>query len=780
MRTTTTLAVATAPKRNSLHWKQGDTTWGDIVRWMDTPGTQKEAGNYFLGTLRETTVVHKKGADPCTGMHRTNPAVVTRSAITLDADTPRADLPDVVELLLGCAAIVHTTYSSSPDDPRFRIIIPVDRPLLPDEYFTAVSALMQQLGEDQFDKGSVEPARYMFKPAAQEPGWFQHWVIDGEPLAVDPLLEGFNPDLSSMATPKPHRNKRDPFELEGVVGAFNRVYEDWDLLISTYELPYDSADDGRWSLHGTASVAGMGEMGPGLVYSHHITDPAYGESCSAFDLVRLHMFGELDDAEARSKPVNRRPSHSAMLELAASDPRVQAERVGLDFEDDLDDDITGSFEDAAVWKMELKFENKTDTLLDTIRNWDIVTANDPAFTGLHFNEFTLAVETSTDLPWRTLEAAGSMFDTADGHDLALYLERTYGVQLTDRRINQLVLTTAAKVRVNPVRDYLDALVWDGKRRVETCLPGVRPTQYTRMVARKCLTAAVARVYEPGVKWDHTLILYGPEGLGKTFWVETMARDYSTGLGRIGDKDTLLTMQRNWIMLADEGYSLRKADADAMKEFLTKRVDVFRAPYDARPTAYPRHSVIWGSTNDEVFLRRQEGNRRFLIVRCEDKVDFAALTDEYVDQVWAEAVHLYREGELLYLDDDQSAEAAQEREGFIEEDALEGVIQEFLETPVDADWHKWSSEARVAWRQSYLDGLVGDGPARIDRTCSAELYVEALGRRFGDHRRSELLDINTALKRVPGWVALPGRHRVRQYGPQQVFVRLNQQDLDEVI
>src|SRR5690349_5850379 len=160
MRTTTRLAVATAPKRNSLHWCQGDVSWADLVGWMDTPGTTKEAGNYFLGTLRETTVTHKKGADPCTGLHRTNPAVVSRSAITLDADTPRADLPDVVELLLGCAAIVHTTYSSSPDDPRFRIIIPVDRPLLPDEYFTAVSALMQKLGEDQFDKGSVEPARY--------------------------------------------------------------------------------------------------------------------------------------------------------------------------------------------------------------------------------------------------------------------------------------------------------------------------------------------------------------------------------------------------------------------------------------------------------------------------------------------------------------------------------------------------------------------------------------------------------------------------------------------
>lgn len=779
MRTTTKLAVATAPRRNSLHWRQASTTWGDIVGWMDTPGTTKEAGNYFLGTLRETTVVHKKGAEPCTGLHRTNPAVVTRSALTLDADTPRADLPDVVELLLGSAAIVHTTFSSSPDDPRFRIIVPVDRELLPDEYHTAVSALMDKLGADQFDKGSVEPARYMFKPAAQEPGWFQHWVFDGPALEVDPLLAGFNPDLSTLPAPKAGRNKRDPFELEGVVGAFNRVYEDWQLLISSYELPYDAAEDGRWSLHGTASVAGMGEMGPGLVFSHHITDPAYGQACSAFDLVRLHLYGHLDTGDALDKPVNRRPSHAAMLDTAAADKRVQAERVGVDFADDLDE-LTGTFDDAAVWKLELKFENKTDTLLDTIRNWDIVCANDPAFSHLHFNEFTLAVETSADLPWRTLDSSGPLFDTADSHDLALYLERTYGVQLSERRINQLLITTAAKVRVNPVRDYLDSLTWDGVPRVEVCLPGVRPTAYTKMVARKCLTAAVARIYEPGVKWDHTLILYGHEGIGKTYWAETLARGYCTTLGRITEKDTLLTMQRNWIMLADEGYSLRKADSDAMKEFLTRRVDVFRAPYDARPTAYPRHGVIWGSTNDEVFLRRQEGNRRFLIVRCEDKVDFDRLTPEYVDQLWAEAVHLYREGELLYLDDEQASAAAAEREGFIEEDALEGVIQEFLDTPVPSEWAKWSSEARVGWRQSYLDGLVGPGDARIDQTCSAELYVEALGRRFGDHRRSELLDINTALKRVPGWVARPGRHRVRQYGPQQVFVRVDQADLDEVI
>jgi len=752
---TTSLAVLTAPKRNSLHWAQGSITWGELIEWLRTPADVKEAGSYLLGTLRRTTVTHKKDAAPCTGMHRTSPAVVSRSALTLDADTPKGDLPAAVARL-GCAAIVHTTYSSSPDDLRYRVILPLDREVTPDEYHAAVVTLVKRLGEESFDRGSSEPARYMFKPAAQEPGWFRSWVTEGAPLRADDLLADWDADLSSTPLPTPSRSKRDPYQIDGTVGAFNRSYDDWAELIDAYDLPYEDVDGERWQLVGATSVAGMGVMGPGLVFSHHITDPAYGQACSAFDLVRLHHFSHLDTGH-EDAPVNRRPSQAAMLDLASRDARVVADLVGADFTEELGD-----------WKLGLKVQPKSGELVDSIRNWDLICENDPAFTLLHFNEFTLAVETSGDLPWRPLAAGGPTFTATDRADLCLYLERAYHLRPSRTLIDELVNTTAARVRVNPVRDYLETLSWDGTPRVETCLPGVRATTYTRMVARKCMVAAVARVLDPGCKWDHTLVLYGLEGLGKSYWVDRMSQGYSANLGRVGDKDTLLTMQRNWIMTADEGFSLRKAEAEAAKEFLTRTVDVFRAPYDSRPMAYPRHCVIWATTNDEVFLRRQEGNRRFLIVQCETKVNFNQLTDEYVGQVWAEAMTLYQAGERLYLDDRQSTVAAVEREHFIEEDALEGMVSEYLATPVPASWERMSPEARVQWRADFANDLVAPGPGRIERVCTVQLWVEALGRRFGEHNRAHLLDLSNAMKRVPGWAPLPGRHRLAHYGVQQVY------------
>lgn len=143
----------------------------------------------------------------------------------------------------------------------------------------------------------------------------------------------------------------------------------------------------------------------------------------------------------------------------------------------------------------------------------------------------------------------------------------------------------------------------------------------------------------------------------------------------------------------------------------------------------------------------------------------------MDQLWAEAVHLYRAGEPLFLGDMDSSRAVRARESFTEEDALTGFIAEFLETPVPSDWEDLSSDGRRMWLMNQADGIVSGG-SQITQTCSAQIWVEALGRRFGDHKRTDLLDINTALKKLPGWKALPGRHRVPNYGPQLVYERVD--------
>lgn len=763
------LDIATAPRRTSVHWKQSTITWGELATWVDKPGTTKESGNYLLGLLEPTTVVHKeKPDDPCRNLHRNKRGVVSRSAIALDADYATGDLPALVETVLPYAAIVHTTFSSTPEAPRYRILLPLDRAADPEEYVLIAGVLMDKIGRAFFDPTTDEPERFMFKPSAPEGTALESWVLEGEPVPVDALLEEVDFDLSKRETPRVHPNKRDPFSIEGVVGAFNRAY-DFDEVIEFYELPYESVGSNRWHLAGAKSQAGLGLVGDGLVFSHHAKDPASGVACSAFDLVRLHRFGELDDGVPEKTPVNRRPSHEAMLKLASGDRRVMADLIGVDFGELAVDGEDGPSE----WKLALTISPRTGRLIDEIANWDLIRANDPAFLGLYFNEMTLAVETDRDLPWRPRTRGGASFSTTDRAAMTLYLEREYKVRPARALVDDLINVTAQQRYVHPVRDYLNALEWDGTPRVEAALPGVRPTDYTRMVARKSLVAAVARIMEPGVKWDHALVLFGSEGLGKSWWIQKMSRGYSATLGRIGDKDTLLTMQRSWIMVSDEGHSLKKADADTQKEFLTRTEDVFRMPYDREAGAHPRHCVIWGTTNDEVFLRRQEGNRRFLIVKCEDKVDFDALTDAYVDQVWAEAVALYRSGERLFLDSLEGTLASTEREKFTEEDALAGVLGAYLDVLVPDEWETMSAESRASWMSSRADGFVPAGTRLQTRTCSAQLWVEALGRRFGDHRRLDLLSITETLQKMPGWEQLPGRHRVPIYGAQVVYRRVEE-------
>lgn len=769
--------VTTAPKRDSRHWKIGQVTWSELSEWMETPAGNKACGNYVLGSFKETTVTadapgsHPLEALPCTNLHRTKMSVVSRGALTLDVDYPGEGFKRKVQSK-DYAYIIHTTYSSTVEEPRYRLIVPLSRIVSPDEYHAAAAAVMADIGVEQFDAGSVQPERYMFRPSEAKKGLFWYEVHQGPLADVDDLLEDFQSDLSVIPMPKVGRNKRDPFALEGTVGAFNRAYADFGDLIHEYDLPYESAGADRWHLVGASAAAGMGVCAPGLVYSHHANDPAYGQTCSAFDLARLHLFGHLDENAKPATPIHRLPSTDAMRDVATKDVRVVTELVGADFAASMDATAeaieNGTLDD---WRLAFQLNSRTGTPTDDVFNWDLIVANDPAFAGLYYNELSMAIETDCDLPWRVVTPGRETVDSADRSSLMLYIEREYRIRPTRTYMDDLINDKANRRRVNPVLDYLKALKWDGVTRIETALPGVRPTPYTRLAARKALTAAVARMYEPGIKWDHMLVFYGLEGLGKSFWVEKMSRGYSSPLGRIGDKDTLITMQRSWVITSDEGHSLRKADFDAQKEFLTRTADVFRMPYEREAGVHKRHCVIWGSTNDDVFLRRQEGNRRFLIVKCEDKVDFDVLTDEYVDQVWAEAVHLYQQGERLWLTEEESALAADHREPFTEEDALAGIIHEYVETLVPTDWSSMTPIDRQMWLQNSNDGMTPLGTERIDVICSLQIWVEALGQQLGRQKRVDLLEINTALKQLEGWVTVPGRKRVPGYGPQLTFQRV---------
>ena len=346
------LNIATAPRRNSPHWKQSTITWDEIITWMIDPADKKEAGNYILGTLRETEQEHRHApGQTCTDLHRCKEAIVTRDALMLDADFPAEDFVQRVKDL-KVKALVHTTYSSTPESPRYRVIIPLSRPLSPFEYESAATQVMDTVGVDSFDAGSSQPERYMFKPAGEH---FDFWVCDGP--VMEPPAASVEDILSRNLLP---HSKRSPFDLPGVVGAFNRVYTTLDQLIEQFDLPYEPAG-GRWRFKGTESAPGMDQINDGLWWSDHATDPAAGHAQSAFDLVRIHVFGGADATAKPDTAINDLPSTRKMMELAEADTAVRNDQLqhdfgptspiktlGYDTDSHLDDDITRNLADRGL------------------------------------------------------------------------------------------------------------------------------------------------------------------------------------------------------------------------------------------------------------------------------------------------------------------------------------------------------------------------------------------------------------------------------------------------
>lgn len=766
-----TLDLSVAPSVSSRRWEAATLTWERLVDRAHNPEAVKDCGGYVAGRLKGTT--RRKGQ------------VEYRSAVTLDADAASETLPAVVAGL-GLRALVHSTYSHTRAHPRYRVIFPImGLGLSEEEYPRVARGLMEALGEAQFDPGSTQPERLMFWPATANPDEYEVVECDGETATAQGLLR----DFGGLQAAPDHKAgpKRDPKELPGVAGAFNRVY-DMARAVAEFHLPYDPVDGepNRWHYTPAESEGGVIVYPDGYVFSNHASDPAYGRALSMFDLVALHVYGGEDRAAGvpqSTAPADRPSIQRAMREFAAR-PEIVTELVAADFAD-VDGDEDGA-RGLPEWVLEFHLHPKTGKPIDDVHNWDLLMAHDPVLRALARNEMDLTTVTRRPFPWRAVEAGkDDALTNADRAQISAHLQRAYNMpRPAQEQLNGVIDMVAQDNAFHPVVEYLECLEWDGISRVETYLPGA-PDDYTRRVARLVAVQAVARALDPGVKVDNCLILTGRQGLGKSWFVETMARGWTCTLGPIegsGLRDTVMAMTRSWVTVADEGFAMKKADAEALKQFVTLTHDVIRLPYAREHVKLPRRQVIWGTTNDAVFLRAQEGNRRFLIVEVAEKLDFGKYTSAYVDQVWAEAVHIWKTSKAqyglkdnpeLFLSASEEAAAESVRSMATEEDSMTGLIQAYLDTLVPANWADMSPDERISWLRDEEQGIVS-GTHQIDVVCSLEIWEIALGHERGKHSRVDILQITNALKQLPGWFGpMPKPTRLPFYGPQRVFARLDE-------
>lgn len=759
------MKIAYGNSRMDKKWKNTDISWEDFCSRVKTTQRTTE-------TVEEYRKMRKGGQDSIkdvggfVGGHlkdgrRKKGNVLSRSILTLDMDYGTSTIWEEISTFFPYQCCIYSTHKHTPENPRLRLIIPLFRDVGEEEYAAVSRMVAKEIGIDLFDDTTYEPERLMYWPSTSRNGIFVYEEKDGSLLDPDVFLNKYDDWHDTSTWPVSSRQSEvldrslkeqaDPLSKEGVIGTFCRTYS-VNRAIDTFlkDIYEPSVMVGRYDYIPADSSAGVILYDDKFAYSHHATDPASGRLLNAFDLVRIHKFGHLDDRATESTPPSKLPSFINMCEFAIQDDEVKAqftkermEQATIDFTED-------------NWQTALELD-KQGKIKDTLDNIVLIIRNDSELESIAFNKHRDGIDARDGLPWEQMKGG---WNDSDNAALKVYLSNKYGIY-SPTKTKDAILAVAAERSYHPIKEYLDHLPeWDGTLRVETLLIdyfNATDNSYTRAVTRKMMVAAVARIVHPGTKFDSVLILNGPQGIGKSTFFAKLAGDWfsdSLTLTDMKDKAGPEKLQGYWILELGELAGMRKTDVEVVKSFISRSDDKYRASYGVNVESHPRQCIIVGSTNAESgFLRDITGNRRFWPVRIsgDGKRKAWQMSVYDVEQIWAETLVLYAKGEKLYLEGSDVELATNEQADAMESDEREGLVRTYLDTLLPDDWNDLS----LYERRNYLNGSEFGGESRVgtvERTlvCNMEIWCECFGRDASAMKPADSYSIAGIMKKINGW------------------------------
>lgn len=798
--------LATAHSRIAKKWRNRHWLWSELLqRCSETKRTGETAAEYARMSKEEQSNVKDVGGfvgGYLSGGIRKNANVMYRTVATLDIDYGTVNVWDDFTMAFGFAAMIYSTHKHSSKTPRYRLVFPLSRQVSPAEYEPLCRKIAAEIGIDLFDDTTYELPRLFYWPSTSKDADFVFDYQDGPACDVDAILSQYVDYKDVSAWPLSSREgdviaheikkQGDPTEKPGVIGAFCRAYSIEDAIDTFLSDKYEkTGHDGRYT-YKLGSVAGGLVCYEGkFVYSHHETDPASKQLCNAFDLCRVHLFGAQDEG-SRALDVTRKPSYAAMQEFAAKDKAVKllmarerAQAAADDF-DGLDDaELPEDYNDE--WKAELEY-TKSGKLLCNIANIILILENDPALAGHIVHDLFTGMDSAKDgLPWN--KNANQWTDTDDAN-LRVWLEKHYDITGKEK-IADALTAVLTRHSYHPIRDYLSGLTWDGVPRLDRIIidyMGAEDSELNRAMSRKHFVAAVARVFNPGCKYDYCLIMSGAEGIGKSTLLRVMGgKWFNDSITTLEGKEGMEQLRRAWVVELGELSSIKRSDVEQVKAHLSKQVDIYRAAYARRVLEHPRQCVFCGTTNEALFLKGDTGNRRFWVIPVVAELrkyrDWSEAIRRDRDQLWAEAVHYYKQGEPLYLSEELEAQAKQRQQDFNDDndDPIVAMLDKYLNTLLPVNWDTMDIQAR----RSYLrdpDPLQAEGTVKRDKVCAAEFICEQLGKDMADKDYKYLCRrVSKMIGDRPEWERVSStKHAAKLYGTQRGFRRVEQPDEDDDI
>lgn len=789
--------TAEANSRYSKKWKNKRTKWSVLLGRLQNPERTQETQTEFMRMTKDQQDRIKDIGGFVGGTLKDGRRLLQnaglRYLVTFDMDFAPQGFVEQMDLDAPYAWAVYSTHKHKPEAPRLRLIAPLARPVGPEEYEALTRKLAEGIGLQYMDHTTFEPTRLMYWPSVSRDGEYVFAYNDGPCIDPDEILARYPGDWHDISlwpvcpdearVNKPRSGKiEDPTAKQGLVGVFCRSYTVPEAIAQFLPDVYTPTDqDDRYTYAAGSTSGGLVIYDDGLAcYSHHSTDPASGKDLNAFDLVRLHLFGQNDGEEDEGRTITQQQSYKDMLDLVRRDNACirtmnaeRAERTKDDFKAaDADE------ENPDAWKDGLD-QTKRGAVEATARNAKLILENDPMIQGIRLNDLRGAVEAREPLPWKRPDIYWS---DQDDSQLFMYVALTYEVNFADRILLKAFDKVTSDRRFNPLQDFIRGLPeWDGVPRVDRMLVdylGAEDGPYTRAVTRKTLCGAMARALEPGCKFDYMLVLDGPEGIGKSSIFRILGGEFFSDALQLTDvrgKEAAEKLQGKWIVEAPELSGRNKVDLETFKGFITTQIDEYRPAYARRVAYRPRTAIIVGTTNSTTgFLRDQTGNRRFWPVEVSGsrRLNVLEMTEETRLQIWAEAKADYELGEPLFLDQELEQVAREKQREQLEVSDHEDDVIEYLNTPIPDDWYSRSPDER----QNYFrfDMKPAEDTELMQRTIvtAREICEECMGRSWSTWTRLDSNELKGIMLRI-GWQQSRHKRRIPGYynSPIRVFERV---------
>lgn len=386
-------------------------------------------------------------------------------------------------------------------------------------------------------------------------------------------------------------------------------------------------------------------------------------------------------------------------------------------------------------------------------------ADDQLSIYLKHNEFSQEHELTKDIRiGNTFFKKGELPSNFDSV-VKVYFESVLGVAFSNQAMLDGMETFFSERSYNPVMEYMEraASNWDGRKRINQMLQvylGAEDIDLVSKIAEMWLVGAVAKVYDPYAKFDYVLDLVGGQGVGKTSLLQKLGGDwYTDAVTDFANKDNYDIMLKALIVNDDEMVASNRMSFAETKAFISKTSLRFRKPYMKRTEEFAKNFVLARTTNQKEYLKDKTGERRFLSVMADtsrQKKHPMEIEPETVEQIWGEAVTIYKAGADLMFDKETEERLEIYREKFMYRDEVELQVLEYLEMPIPDNWSSWSIQQQHQYTSKYFDNSseFEAGSKKLEKVSTREMMYNLFMRNSNDKKLST--KINMIMDNHPGW------------------------------